>query len=295
MRIPNFDMDALRSFAAGLESGSFAQAADRLGRSTSAISAQLHKLEEQAGTALVMKAGRGLRPTEAGEILLGYARRILALNDEAAAALRGADLEGWLRVGLQQDFGEAVLTEVLGRFARSHPRVRIEGRVDRNADLIERVRDGRLDLALAWDDGSAPPRAERRASVPLCWIGSNNNAPVAPSAEAPLPLVALEAPCVLRSLGCEALDRAGIAWRMAFVSPSVAGLWAATSAGLGVALRTPIGCPATCRCLDPGTQGLPELPKLDLLLLHGSSTATPVVTHMAEILRAAVQDACKMW
>ena len=114
---PNFDIAALRSLVAGVDLGSFAKAADRVARSTSAVSAQIRKLEEQAGTPLFVKAGRGLALTDAGEAMLRYARRIVELNDEAAAALRGVNLDGRVRVGLQEDFGEAILPDVLGRFA----------------------------------------------------------------------------------------------------------------------------------------------------------------------------------
>src|ERR1700754_4567690 len=96
MRKIIFDLDVLRSFVTGMDLGSFAKAADRLGRSTSAISAQMKKLEEQAGTPIFRKAGRGLALTEAGETMLAYARRLLDLNDEAAAAVRGVDLAGWV-------------------------------------------------------------------------------------------------------------------------------------------------------------------------------------------------------
>ena len=92
-----FDLDALRSFVTGMELGSFAKASERLGRSTSAVSAQLTKLEDQAGTAIFRKAGRGLMLTEAGEVMLGYARRLIDLNDEAASAVRDVELEGWVR------------------------------------------------------------------------------------------------------------------------------------------------------------------------------------------------------
>src|SRR5579883_1081451 len=152
-----FDLDVLRAFATGMALGSFAKAADRLGRSTSAVSAQLRKLEDQAGTAIFRKAGRGLALTLAGETLLAYARRLIELNDEAAAAVRGVEAEGWVRIGLQEDFGETLLPAVLGRFARAHPKVRIEARIARNAELIERATSGRLDLALAWSDGAATP------------------------------------------------------------------------------------------------------------------------------------------
>jgi len=102
----------------------FRQAADRLGRSTSAVSAQLKKLEGQAGAPILRKSGRGLALTPTGETLLAYARRLIELNDEAVAAARGVELEGWVRIGLQEDFGETLLPEALGRFARAHPKVR---------------------------------------------------------------------------------------------------------------------------------------------------------------------------
>src|ERR1700709_599235 len=126
MRALTFDLDVLRSFAMGVDLGGFAKAADRLGRSTSAVSAQIKKLEEQAGTPIFRKAGRGLALTEAGETMLAYARRLLDLNDEAATAVHGVELEGWVRLGLQEDFGERLLPEVLGRFARAHPKVGVQ-------------------------------------------------------------------------------------------------------------------------------------------------------------------------
>ncbi|CAI0901413.1 HTH-type transcriptional activator AllS [Serratia quinivorans] len=95
-----FDLDDLRSYVTGIELGSFAKAAERLGRSTSAVSAHLKKLEQQVGSPILRKSGRGMVMTEAGETLLGYARRLLELNDEAAVAVRGLDLHGTVRLGL---------------------------------------------------------------------------------------------------------------------------------------------------------------------------------------------------
>ena len=114
----NLDMDVLRSFAVGIDLGSFAKAASRLGRSPSAISLQLRKLEDQVGQQLVQKHGRGLVLTEAGEMMLGYARRLLDLNDAAVSALGSPALTGSVRIGLPQDFAETWLPETLGRFAR---------------------------------------------------------------------------------------------------------------------------------------------------------------------------------
>src|SRR5215467_5845315 len=145
MTVPtNLDLDVLRTFVTGLDLGSYAKAADRLGRSQSAISL------------LLRKQGRGLALTQEGEIMLGYARRLLELNDEAVAALKQPSLQGQVRLGLQPDFAETWLPDVLGRFARAHPGVHVEARVDRNTALLDALGRGELDLTLAWHGGEAP-------------------------------------------------------------------------------------------------------------------------------------------
>lgn len=294
MAVPKtiFDLDVLRTFSTGMELGNFAKAADRLGRSTSAVSAQLKKLEEQAGTPIFRKAGRGLALTEAGETMLAYARRLLELNDEAAAAVHGVELEGWVRLGLQEDFGENLLPDVLGRFARAHPKVRIEARVARNTELLERVTSGKLDLALAWSDGTVTAHCERIGDLPMRWIGpASGKLDWHAASEEPLPLAALEAPCLLRTAATNALDKAHIPWRLAFVSPSLGGLWAATAAGLGVTIRTPIGLPSKVRPLMPSMASLPELPMLGLVLHRAEAEPGPATSRLASIMLQAVREA----
>ncbi|KVE76689.1 LysR substrate-binding domain-containing protein [Burkholderia vietnamiensis] len=330
---PNFDVAALRSLVAGVDLGSFTKAADRVARSSSAVSAQIRKLEEQAGTPLFVKAGRGLALTDAGDAMLRYARRMIELNDEAAAAVRGVNLDGWVRVGLQEDFGEAILPDVLGRFARAHPKVRIEARVARNAELLERLDANQLDLALVWGDPASASLMSRAsidsdaiAQVPMQWIaavgagdvgvadagatpdaardGAASTAaertPGAPAEQAeqaergePLPLVVFDRPCRFFAAATDALDRAGLPWRVAFTTPSLAGLWAAAAAGLGVTVRSHYGLPASVRALDAAACGLPALPSLPLMLLRRTSSATPTAERLAQIVTQAVRDATR--
>lgn len=287
MRPITFDLDVLRSFVAGVDLGGFGRAADRLGRSTSAVSAQMKKLEEQAGVPLLRKAGRGLELTDAGETMLAYARRLLDLNDQAARAVRGVELQGSVRLGLQEDFGEMLLPDVLGRFARAHPKVRIEARVARNTDLLERIGAGQLDLALAWDHDARVPHAEHLLDLPMRWIASS--ATPLPN-EDEVPLVAFEAPCLFRHCATDALDRMHRPWRAAFTSPSLAGLWAAVSAGLGLTVRTPLGLPGTLRALAPGEHGLPPLPSIALSLYRGQAQPEPVAAALGDILRQCIRD-----
>ncbi|WP_415869783.1 LysR substrate-binding domain-containing protein [Burkholderia ubonensis] len=314
---PNFDIAALRSLVAGMDLGSFAKAADRVARSSSAVSAQIRKLEEQAGTPLFVKSGRGLALTDAGDAMLRYARRMVELNDEAAAAVRGVSLDGWVRIGLQEDFGEAILPGVLGRFARAHPKVRIEARVAHNAELLERLDANQLDLALVWGDPASAAfvartgiDSEEIARVPMRWIGAAGSGAAGVGAagvgaagdgdagepsvrmrDEPLPLVVFDRPCRFFGAATDALDRAGVPWRVAFTTPSLAGLWAAASAGLGLTVRSHYGLPASVRLLDAAPLGLPELPSVPLMLLRRASSATPTVDRLARIMTQAVSGA----
>jgi len=281
MRLTNLDMDLLRTLATALDLGGFARAAAQLGRSQSAVSLQMRKLEEQLGMPLLRKQGRGLALTEAGDVVLGYARRILALNDETVAAVRGLDLSGAVRLGLPQDFAETWLPDALGRFARAHPQIRIEARVDRNAALLDDLTGGRLDLALLWGEETRPG-AEVLARLPIHWIGRGD---IVFPADEPLPLILFAPPCAFRAAGLAALDGIGRSWRLSFTSPALAGLWAAASAGLGVTIRTRVGLPATLRSLG----GLPALPEI-ALTLHQTTSSTPAVDRLREILVQTLTD-----
>ncbi len=297
-----YDLDVLRTFCTGVELGSFARAADRVGRCTSADSAQLKKLETQCGTPLLRKSGRGLVLTEAGETLRGYALRLLELNDRAVAAVRGSELRGLVRLGLQEDLGESVLPHVLGQFARAHPHVRIEASVARSDELRERMALGQFDLALLWDVGMnhACVHGEHIMRLPLQWIGpASLDAAEAGWArglnggaqgDEALPLAMLEAPCPLRDIVTAALDKKGLAWRHAFNSASLTAVWAATAAGLGLSVRTPFGLPAHVKPLDAQALGLPALPSMDLILGRAALDAPEPVDRLARILVDAVRE-----
>lgn len=281
----NLDIDILRSFVTGTELGSFAKAADLLGRSPSAISLQLRKLEEQVGQSLLRKQGRGLALTEAGEVLLGYAQRILELNDEADIALRGLKaLEGWVRIGVPQDFAETWLPGLLARFERAHPKVRIEARVERGSVLTTAVENGKLDFALTWRQ-SGNNGGEVVAARKLAWIGTES---WRPDPQGVLPLVAFDTPCAFREAAITALDGAGIAWRQAFMSPGLAGIWAAVTAGLGVTLRTAAGKPAHLHILQSADTGLPPPGTLDLVLHRRKGSVPQSVIALQRLVIEAV-------
>lgn len=292
----NLDMDVLRALVIAMEHGGFARAAERLGRTQSAISLQMKKLEEQVGQPLFRKAGRTVALTDAGDLLLGYARRIVALNDEALSAARGRAMDGTVRVGFPQDLAERWLPAVLGSFHRAHPRIHVEAQVGRGRELRERVAQGSLDLALAFGEIGGNPAAAGSAAatlahLPVAWVAPGG---FRADPETPLPLALLDAPCMFRQHGIDRLDGGGRPWRITFTSPSLSGLWAAVEAGLGVTIRTPLGLPETLAILGP-RYGLPELGSVPLELHRAPSAANPAVDRLhgilAESLAAVLRDA----
>ncbi|WAJ28288.1 LysR substrate-binding domain-containing protein [Antarcticirhabdus aurantiaca] len=279
----NLDMDVLRTFVTGVDLGSFAKAADRLGRSPSAVSLHLRKLESQVGQPLMRKQGRGLALTEAGETLMAYARRILELNDEARLALGGlAGLDGWVRVGVPQDFAETWLPPLLARFQRAYPQVRVEARVDRGASMADAVSAGALDLALTWGT-LGRPTCETVADVRLAWIAAEDYR--ATEGE-PVALVAFDDPCAFRRRATDALEAAGLPWRHVFATSSLVGVWAAVRAGLGITARCADMIPPDLRAFGPSARHLPDLGSIELVL-HRSPKITAAAGAFTELLLEA--------
>jgi DNA-binding transcriptional LysR family regulator len=281
----NFDMDALRTMVVGTELGSFARAAVQLGRSQSAVSMQIRKLEEQAGRPLFARSGRHLVPTEAGDALLAYARRIIALNDEAAVSIGATAAAASVRMGLPQDLFEDVMPDALERFARVRPGVHVEVRAGRNHVLEAEVRAGRIDVAVAFFPEGSEGHGTLIESLPMAWLAPEAASGLATAT--PLPLILFDHPCLFRQGALKALDRAGHRWRLALTTPSLPGVWAALRLGHGVTVRTRHRVP-------PGvveaaaSAGLPELPKIELRLLT-ADRIHPAAADLREIVQAAAR------
>jgi DNA-binding transcriptional LysR family regulator len=286
MPLPNLDMDALRSLVAILHLGSLARAAERVGRSPSAISQQMRKLELQLGQPLFRRQGRRVVLTEAGDRVLAYARRILELNDEAVHAVRGAAIDGTVRFGLPGDFAESWLPAALGQFRKAYPAVRVDVLVERNGLLLERLDRGELDLVLAMNQGGRAD-AERLATLPMTWIGPAGTGEVV-RPDTVLDLALYQPPCFFRQAGTAALDRAGIAWRPAFVTASLHSLWAGVAAGLGLTVRTGADLPPSLMRLDE-RHGLPSLPGVELCLHAAPGLPSAALTHLRQAVMEQAQ------
>lgn len=281
MTLPNLDMDALRTLLAADRLGSLNRAADRIGRSQSAVSQQMRKLETQIGQPLFRRQGRGLVLTEAGDLMLSYARRILELNDEALHAIRGSAIEGAVRFGLPGDFAESWLPTALGQFKRTHPAVRVEIVVERNGQLLERLDGGELDVVLAMGAENRAD-AEHLVTLPMAWIGPSDR-DVRPPSGMPLDLALYKPPCMFRKAGTDALDKAGIPWRLAYTTGSLQSLWAGVAGGLGITLRTMAGVPPTLRRLGE-RDGLPALPSVKLCIHSGDRDTSSALVNLKRVV-----------
>jgi DNA-binding transcriptional LysR family regulator len=280
----NLDLDTLRTLVVANDLGGYGQAATRLGRTPSAISLQMKKLQADVGATVFRKSGRGVALTEAGEIVLRYARRMLALNDEVLDTVRGASLAGRIRIGVSQDFAETVLPRALSQFTKLYPLVQLDVRIEGNAVLVEAVSKGEIDLVLVVGHAQRPS-AITLGTIDLVWIAGRDFAP----RDEPLPLVVLGPQCVFRKEAIESLDAAGHPWRIAAVSPSLAGLWALGIAGLGVTVRSALGVPRSL-VSHKTLFDLPRLGAFPVTLHAAAGGLSPGVERLRDILRDVVVD-----
>ena len=226
----SFDTLTLRCFLEVADSGSFTRTGERVGRSQSAVSQQIAKLEDQLGKRLVER-GKTVSLTADGQIFLAYARRIHDLQREALDRFREPDLEGEVRFGLPEDFASVYLSGVLAEFARIHPRILLSIECDLTVNLFTHFKAGAFDLVLVKMNRPEDfPNGVDVLDEPLAWVGD----PALVTGAGPLPLVLAPQPCVYRAAALRTLEGAGLRWRQALVSPSHAGTIAAVRAGLGL-------------------------------------------------------------
>lgn len=231
--LPLLDTEVLRTFVAIAESGSFTRAARQVFRTPSALSMQIKRLEETLGQTLFVREARQVRLTPEGEVLLGYGRRLLKLNEEAVTQFLAPALEGRVSFGTTDDVGTRILPGVLAQFARSHPGVQVEVVVGNGRGMLARLDAGEIDLALITAGSSGlDVRGEIVHSEPLVWAGREGGVAARRS---PLPVALASHGCPWRKAALDALDRAGLRYRVAYTCEHSAGQEAAMLADLAVA------------------------------------------------------------
>ena len=268
------DTESLRTFATVLDTGGMTSAAQQLNLSQSAVSWKIKRLEERVGRELLIRDGRSLRPSRDGQELLGYARAIIDLHDEAVARLSSSELTGRLHLGATEEVSAELVGNAVSRFDRVHPGVIIDIIVDRGLRLEELLDRGELDLALVQVSAT-----DLRQDDTVLWQDDQVwiCAPDWTFDEGTVPLVTFGKDGFYRPLAEQILSDAGIGYRAAFSGPSSASLLAAVEAGFGVALmssRSVSGRVITW----PRGESLPDLPVVQQVARAAHGPRTEIVT-----------------
>lgn len=279
------DLELLRSFVSVVESGGFTRAGERVHRTQSTVSQQIKRLEDDFGRVLLNRNGKTVTPTEDGERLLSYARRILSLAEEARDVLARPTAEGAVRLGIPEDFAAYRLTQLLGRFARSRPGLRLDVRADQSMYLRRDLERGDIDLALlkrdAGEKGGIAVWPER-----VHWVTSRKN-PVETKAQS-VPLIFFPSGCLYRTRAIHAIEAAGRNWHMAYTSSSLSGIQAAVAAGLGLSILPQIAIQADHRVLT-AKDGFAPIDKTEVALV-ASPDASPATLRLADRLAEFCSD-----
>ena len=273
------DLAVMRTLLAAVETGSVAGAARKVGRSESAVSLQLKRLEEQIGEPVFLRAGKQMTLTGAGARLVEYARRLLDLNDEALSAASESSTGGTVTLGVPHDVTETWLPAVIEGFRRSHPSATLKVVEGRSAILLSRLADDQIDLAIVFS-AKRPENAVWSADLPMAWIGRDD---YGVRKNQPLRLAAFDPPCFFRAAAIASLEHAGIDWSIGYVSNTLPDLWSAVKLDLGIAVRTPAAVPAGLTILD-SKHGLPDLPPFRVSLCRSATELKRPITDRLRVI-----------
>lgn len=281
--IPNLDIDLLKTFLAISDTGSFTRAAEEVNKTQSAVSMQMKRLEETLGRPLFARDGRASRFTPDGERMVEYARRLVALNDEAVSTFKRPELTGTVRFGTPDDYADRFLPEILARFARTHPLVTVDVDCLNTSVLFERTRRGEMDLALV-TFGCNVQTDEPVRREPLVWVTSARHSTHLLEV---MPLAISHAGCEWRATVLAALEKTGRKYRVAYSSPNSNAVNAAVQSGLAVGAVPEM-------CVRPGMrvltekEGFPSLGQFEIGLMRkpgrSSSAVDALARHVAESL-----------
>jgi DNA-binding transcriptional LysR family regulator len=281
MSLPVLDPDLLKAFVAVADRRSFTRAAAALNRTQSAVSMQIKRLEDRLGVELFHRTKVTVDLSAAGEGLLGYARRILILNDEAVGHLREHKVAGIVRLGVMDDYGTFVVPPLLSSFVAGYPLIHIEMETGLTASMASRLGDS-FDLVIAMHpEGQGGGEFLRREQA--VWAAGASH----PVEELdPLPIALYPRGCLFRKWAIEALDGARRPWRLAFVSHSLAAVEAIAAQGLAVTVVKTGTFPPRLRPLSE-RDGMPRLPTADICL-HRAPSLSRAASLLADHLVSAM-------
>ncbi|MES2436049.1 MAG: LysR substrate-binding domain-containing protein [Pseudomonadota bacterium] len=276
------DSDLMRAFLAVVDTGSVTAAADRVGRTQSAVSMQIRKLEESLGQPLFTRLPRGVVLTPRGAQLLPYARRVTSLLEEAATALREKPLAGPVRIGIPDEYAETILPRALAAFSERHPGVEVTVRCDFTAPQQAALDDDQLDLAVIYDS-SHTSGDEVLCMDPTVWVTSIAHAQ---HLQQPVPVGVYFRSDWCRDFALRSLDQQSIPWRAAFECDTSASLRVAARTGLAISPLSRSTIPPGCRELT-NADGFPIVDRARVVLKRNPRGGSEAIEGLADMLREA--------
>ncbi|WP_263142713.1 LysR family transcriptional regulator [Pseudomonas sp. RIT-PI-AD] len=275
MDFPSIDSELLRTFVAIADQGGFTRAAEKVNRTQSAVSMQMKRLEEEVlCCSLFQRDGRQVRLTPEGQVLLGYARRILKLHGEVFNTLRQPHMVGAVSIGTPDDYVMRFLPGILSGFAEAYPLVQVEVHCDSSSQLLQRQD---LDLTIVTrEPGKEIGQLLRQER--FVWAEAQS---FSPHEQTPIPLAMFNTDCFCRAWACNALDSAERQYRIAYSSPSLSALMAVVGTGLAVTAQLRSLIPSDMRILGTA-EGMPELPLSSIVLIRNPRSQSPVIETLAD-------------
>ena len=280
--LPPLDSDLMRSFLAVVDTGSVTAAAHRLGRTQSAVSLQVKRLEDSLGQPLFNRQSRGVVVTARGEQLLPYARRVVALLSEAAIALREKPLVGPVRVGIPGEYSGTVLPRALAAFDDRHEGVQVTVRCDHSEGQMQALEADEIDLAVIYD-WSYVEAGEILCVDPTVWVTSTTHRQ---HLRDPVPVAGYFRSDWYHDFAEASLNRQGIVWRQAWTCDLAGGLRAAVTNGIAIAPLSRSTIVAGCRELT-AADGFPIIDSARVVLRRNPRGGSDAIEGMAQMLREA--------
>lgn len=284
--ITNLPTDLLRTFISVVELGGHSKAGAVLGRSQPAISLQIRRLEELVRAQLLTQEGRVIQPTAAGQALLGYAREMVRINDEAISYFLRADMSGVLRIGLPTDYAVTFLQNTLTAFIGRHPEVELEIHCDLSRELHRHLRAEALDIIVATMPTPRMPYLSRSWVEQPIWAAAQGF--VLPP-DRPVPLGAHLEGCDYRARMLGALESIERRWRMVYSGPGISGLQNAVLNGLCVTALTQATLLPGMRQLT-AEEGFPVLEPLRIGLFYKHPRLSPAGLQLVSDLVAGLES-----
>ncbi|MCL6708258.1 LysR family transcriptional regulator [Pseudomonas sp. R2.Fl] len=281
MSLP-LESDLLRTFLTVAETANVTHAARRLGRTQSAVSMQVKRLEDLAGMPLFERGPRGVGLTAEGERLLPFARRIVGLVDETTAAMRVRPLDGPVRVGIPPEYSETVLPAALAAFAERHPATEVTVLCGYSAQQTAALEGDRIDLAVVFDSANNAS-GEVLAIDPTVWVTSELHGR---HTLRPVPIGVYWNSDWCREYAIRSLEQHGIDYRVAYSCDTAGGLRSAVSAGLAITPLARSHIPPGCRALTT-EDGFPPIDSSRVVLKRSRHRSSPAIDGLAEMIREA--------